>query len=116
MHAVPVRRLSEIERNLVSDVVQREQLQLRALAYDTTNFFTHIASASRRTILPERVHNKQGRHDLRQMGLALIVNQGSHLPLVHSLYAGARSDMRTSPSSSSRLESDYALCPGRRSR
>ena len=95
MHAVPVRLLGEIERDLVRDVVQREQLQLRALAYDTTNFFTHIASTNRRAVLPERGHNKQGRHDLRQMGLALIVDQGSQLPLAHSLYAGARSDMRT---------------------
>jgi len=95
MHAVPVRLLGDIERDLVRDVVQREQLRLCALAYDTTNFFTHIASTNRRAVLPERGHNKQGRHDLRQMGLALIVDQGSQLPLAHSLYAGARSDMRT---------------------
>jgi transposase len=95
MHAVPVRLLGQIEHDLVRHVVQQEQLQLRTLAYDTTNFFTHIASTNRRSILPERGHNKQGRHDLRQMGLALIVDQASQLPLAHSLYPGARSDMRT---------------------
>lgn len=95
MHALPVACLAAIERDLVRDLVEREQLRLRALACDTTNFFTHIASTNRRSLLPERGHNKQGRHDLRQMGLALVVDQGSQLPLAHSLYAGARSDMRS---------------------
>ena len=45
--------------------------------------------------LPERGHNKQGRHDLRQLGLALIVDQTTQLPLAHVLYEGARSDMKT---------------------
>src|SRR5208283_4731928 len=68
---------------------------LQALAYDTTNFHTHIASTNLRPKLPQRGHNKQGRHDLRQMGLALVVDQVTQLPLAHVLYEGARSDMRT---------------------
>src|SRR5208283_3837228 len=95
MNAVPVDKLSEIEQEVVREVVRIEQLQLQALAYDTTNFFTHIASTNLRTELPQRGHNKQGRHDLRQMGLALVVDQVTKLPLAHSLYEGARSDMRT---------------------
>ena len=95
MDAVPVDKLPEIEQELVREVVRIEQLQLQALAYDTTNFFTHIASTNLRTELPQRGHNKQGRHDLRQMGLALVVDQVTGLPLVHGLYEGARSDMRT---------------------
>ena len=80
---------------LVCKVVRTEQLQLRALAYDTTNFYTHIASTNPRAELPQRGHNKQGRHDLRQMGLALVVDQVTQLPLAHVLYEGARSDMKT---------------------
>jgi transposase len=95
MNAVPADKLPEIEQELVREVVRIEQLQLQALAYDTTNFFTHIASTNLRTELPQRGHNKQGRHDLRQMGLALVVDQDTKLPLAHSLYEGARSDMRT---------------------
>jgi transposase len=95
MDAVPVDKLPEIEQELVREVVRIEQLQLQALAYDTTNFFTHIASTNLRTELPQRGHNKQGRHDLRQMGLALVVDQDTSLPLAHGLYEGARSDMRT---------------------
>lgn len=95
MNAVPVDQLAVIEQELVREVVRIEQLQLKALAYDTTNFYTHIASTNLRPKLPQRGHNKQGRHDLRQMGLALIVDQDTQLPLTHVLYEGARSDMRT---------------------
>ena len=95
MNAVPVDKLAVIEQELVREVVRVEQLQLKALAYDTTNFYTHIASTNLRPKLPQRGHNKQGRHDLRQMGLALVVDQDTQLPLSHVLYEGARSDMKT---------------------
>src|ERR1035438_8540465 len=73
MNAVPVEKLADIEQELVQEVVRIEQLHLQALAYDTTNFYTHIASTNLRPKLPQRGKNKQGRHDLRQMGLAQIV-------------------------------------------
>ena len=38
---------------------------------------------------------KQGRHDLRQLGLALVVDRDTQLPLAYVLYEGARSDMHT---------------------
>src|SRR5665213_2567030 len=95
MNAVPVEKLADIEQELVQEVVRIEQLHLQALAYDTTNFYTHIASTNLRSKLPQRGKNKQGRHDLRQMGLALVVDQVTQLPLAHVLYEGARSDMKT---------------------
>ncbi len=95
MNVMPLDTLPEIEQALVREVVRIEQLQLQALAYDTTNFYTHIASTNLRAELPQRGHNKQGRHDLRQMGLALVVDQITQLPLAHVLYEGARSDMKT---------------------
>lgn len=95
MNVVPVKQLAVIEQEVVRQVVDTERLQVQALAYDTTNFYTHIASTNLRAKLPARGHNKQGRHDLRQMGLALVVDQSTQLPLAHSLYEGARSDMRT---------------------
>src|SRR5215472_7354349 len=95
MHAVPIQRLADIEQELVREVIRIEQLQVEALAYDTTNFYTHIATTNIRAQLPQRGHNKQGRHDLRQLGLALVVDQATQLPLAHALYEGARSDMRS---------------------
>lgn len=95
MNAVPRDKLAEIEQQLVCEVVLAEQLRLKALAYDTTNFHTHIASTNLRPQLPQRGKNKQGRNDLRQLGLALVVDQDTQLPLAHVLYEGARSDMKT---------------------
>lgn len=95
MNVVPQDKLADIEQDLVRDVVLAEQLQLKALAYDTTNFYTHIASTNLRPKLPQRGKNKQHRSDLRQMGLALVVDQDTQLPLAHVLYEGARSDMKT---------------------
>ena len=81
---------------MVRQVTQTEQLQAEALAYDTTSFYTHIASANQRAQSPQRGHNKQRRHDLRQLGLALVVDQATQLPLpAHQLYEGARSDTET---------------------
>ena len=95
MHAVAIERLGEIEQELVREVVRIEQLQVEAMAYDTTNFYTHIATTNIRAQLPQRGHNKQGGHDLRQLGLALVVDQATQLPLAHALYEGARSDRRS---------------------
>jgi len=95
MHALPVKLLGGIEQAIVRKLIGIEQLQPRACACDITNFYPHIAGTNTRPELPRRGHNKQGRHDLRQLGLALVVDQDTQLPLAHLLYEGARSDMRT---------------------
>lgn len=95
MDALPEKLLGTIEQELVRRVVEVEQLRVEALAYDTTNFYTHIATTNQKPQLPQRGHNKQRRHDLRQLGLALVVDQTTQLPLAHQLYEGARSDMKT---------------------
>ena len=103
MNVLPQDKLAAIEQELVREAVLAEQLELKALAYDTTNFYTHIASTNLRPKLPQRGHNKQRRSDLRQnalstlapLGLALAVDQNTQLPLAHVLYEGARSDMKT---------------------
>jgi hypothetical protein len=95
MHAVRLNLLGEMEQAIVQEVLRKEQLQPEAVAYDTTNFYTHIASTNAKPKLPQHGHNKQGRHDLRQLGLALVVDQATQFPLAHTLHEGARSDMRT---------------------
>ena len=95
MDVVPVGAIAEAERQIVEQVVTRDGVTPRVLAYDTTNFFTHVATTNTTCTLAERGHNKQGRHDLRQLGLALVVAQEDHLPLGHVLYEGARPDVKT---------------------
>jgi transposase len=95
MHAVAESDLMPIEESILVEVVRREQLEVEACAYDTTNFYTYLDSQNQRCELAQRGHNKQKRHDLRQLGLALVVDRHSQLPLFHHLYPGHRNDART---------------------
>ena len=97
MDAVPATRLAAIEEALVRRVVEQERVSADTLFYDTTNFFTFIDSTNTRPTLPRRGHNKQKRHDLRQLGLALVVSRDGQLPLFHLLYEGDRPDVRMFP-------------------
>ena len=65
----------------------------RLLAYDTTNFYTYIATTNTRTQLPQRGHNKQGRHHLRQVGLSYVLDGEQGLSLCHHVYRGDRPDV-----------------------
>ncbi|HEX7506538.1 MAG TPA: IS1634 family transposase, partial [Polyangia bacterium] len=63
--------------------------------YDATNFFTFIDSTNTRPKLPARGHNKQKRHDLRQLGIALLCTREEGVPLFHRTYGGEVHDARS---------------------
>lgn len=60
----------------------------RLLSYDTTNFYTFVASTNQRNTLAQRGHNKQGRHNLRQVGLSYVLDGVHGLSLCHHVYPG----------------------------
>jgi len=95
MDSVPEQALSWIEQRIVSRAVEVEQIPLRVIAYDTTNFFTHLETSNVASQLAQRGHSKQRRHDLRQLGLALMVSEEGQIPLGHSLYEGSRADVKS---------------------
>jgi transposase len=115
MAAVPAAALPAIEEAVVQRVVAQEHVVPDTLFYDPTNFFTFIDSTNARPTLPRRGHNKQQRHDLRQLGLALVVARDGQLPLFHLLYEGDRPDVRTFPevltSVRTRLERVFGAAP-----
>ena len=98
MHRVPVATLAHIETALVTRVLARFTLPVDTVLYDATNFFTFLATTNARATLPARGHNKQKRHDLRQVGVALCCTRGGPgapaIPLFHQVYGGARPDVR----------------------
>jgi transposase len=94
MHKIPVAALAKIERALVQGVVAHFSLSVDTLLYDATNFFTFLASTNKRATLPARGHNKQKRHDLRQVGVALCCTRTEAIPLFHTVYGGERPDVR----------------------
>lgn len=98
MHRVPIEALAKIEAALVTRVLAHFALPVDTVLYDATNFFTFLATTNARATLPARGHNKQKRHDLRQVGVALCCTRGGPgapaIPLFHQVYGGARPDVR----------------------
>ncbi len=112
MQEVPVEVLSGIEEAILRRVVERYAVSLESVFYDTTNFFTFIASENTRPQLPRRGHSKQKRHDLRQLGLALLVSRGDRIPLLHELYEGSRPDVTLFPEVLTRLRQRLSALGG----
>ncbi|HMD17581.1 MAG TPA: IS1634 family transposase [Terriglobales bacterium] len=91
MDLVDSEHILEFEKQMAQRLVQRFQLDLRALVYDGTNFFTYI-NTNTPAELPQRGRNKQKRGDLRQVSLGLLVSADFHIPLFHQVYAGNVND------------------------
>jgi transposase len=72
---------------------EKQLVSRRLLAYDTTNFYTYIASTNTRNQLAQRGHNKQGRHNLRQVGLSYVLDGDHGLSLCHHVYPGNIADV-----------------------
>ena len=83
--------IEEIGRAFFARLWQLEPLPPECLLFDTTNYYTFMSSHTD-SELCERGHNKAGRHHLRQLGLALLVDRASHLPLYYRVYEGNTHD------------------------
>jgi transposase len=99
MDAVPVEAVERIEAELTCRIVELFDIKLDVLFYDTTNFFTYIASTNDRPKLPQRGRSKQRRYDLRQFSLAALVSRAGHVPLCSQLYEGNKVDSTQFPES-----------------
>src|SRR5258708_15625469 len=89
---------------------EKQLVGRRLLAYDTTNFYTYIASTNTRNQLAQRGHNKQGRHNLRQVGLRYVLDGESGLSLCHHVYRGNVADGEEFSTSLSRMLSMLDRC------
>lgn len=76
---------------LAGAAVRRFDLSTDVLAFDTTNFDTHIATTTPGE-LARRGHAKSKRSDLRVVGLGLLVSETGHVPLLYRTYSGNSSD------------------------
>src|SRR5919108_4211268 len=81
----------------------RQIISRRLLAYDTTNFYTWTSSTNRRNRLAQRGHNKQGRHNLRQVGLSYVLDGDNGISLCHHVYAGNVADVDELPKALERI-------------
>src|SRR5207249_1726218 len=87
MDQITAKHMAAFEKQMNQRLIERLHLDLRALVYDGTNFFTYIDTRTP-SQLPQRGHNKQKRNDLRQVNLGLLVSTDFHIPLFHRVYAG----------------------------
>ena len=75
----------------------KQMVGRRLLAYDTTNFFTYVASTNTRNEIAQRGHNKQGRHNPRQVGLSYVLDGEHGISLCHHVYPGNVADSEEMP-------------------
>jgi transposase len=97
MHVVSDEAIAKAETEIVKRCIERYEIELRPLIYDTTNFQTFVDSANERNTIAQRGHPKGGRRDLRLIGLALCVALDSNIPLCHQTYEGNRNDTTQFP-------------------
>jgi transposase len=95
MDRVDEEAIVKIEHDLSKAAVSRFGLDLRCLLFDATNFFTFIDSFNDRSHLAQRGKSKEGRSNLRIVGLALLVTSDHDVPLFHHTYAGNQHDSVT---------------------
>jgi transposase len=95
--------LEEAQQRLFGLWKVKQLVSRRLLAYDTTNFYTYIASNNERNSLAQRGHNKQGRHNLRQVGLSYVLDGENGLSLGHHLYRGNVADAEELPEALTRI-------------
>jgi hypothetical protein len=84
-------QLEKAQIEIARALVRRFELSTDVLAFDTTNFDTHIATTTAGE-LARRGHAKSKRSDLRVVGLAALVSETGHVPLLHRTYPGNGSD------------------------
>ena len=84
-------QLEKAQIEIARAAVRSFQLSTDVLAFDTTNFDTHIATTTVGE-LARRGHAKSKRSDPRVVGLAALVSETGHVPLPHRAYPGNGSD------------------------
>lgn len=85
--------LQAIAQKFFERIWQFESPSADCLLFDTTNFYTYMASQTA-SELAQRGKNKAGKHYLRQIGLGLLVGRDSRLPLYYSVYPGNTHDSK----------------------
>jgi len=112
MSMVSDEAIEAIQKALLLRVKREFGLDAEVLLYDTTNFFTFLATSNDRCTVAKRGHNKAKRHDLRQVGLALLVSRDFQVPLFHKVYEGNIPDVSLFPSLARELLARYRSIGG----
>src|ERR1017187_5788927 len=83
--------LEQAQIAIAKAATARFELWADVLAFDTTNFDTHIATVTPGE-LARRGHAKSKRSDLRVVGLGVLASETGHVPLLYRTYSRNSSD------------------------
>jgi transposase len=95
--------LDRVQKQLLGLWRDRQMVGPPVLSYDATNFYTFMASKYDRNTIARRGHNKQGRNNLRQVGLSYVLDGADGLSLYHHVYPGNLTDTEEFSTSLPRL-------------
>lgn len=93
MDALTAASLEAIWRKVTERTIGEFSLEKRGLVLDMTNVSTYVDSANQRNTIAQRGHAKNKRHDLRLVGLSLVVTADGAVPIAHHAYPGNRPDV-----------------------
>lgn len=97
MEAIPEPTTSDLWREIIKGVLERERIDLSRLCYDGTNFYSFINTFNAHCGIARRGKNKQGRSNLRQISYALFCTRDGHVPIYYDLYEGNTNDAKQFP-------------------
>ena len=97
MNMVSESAIESVEKALVQTIREHFDIDTRVLLYDTTNFFTFLATTNDEVPSAQRGKSKAKRHDLRLLGLALMTTRDFKIPLLHHVYPGNVPDVSLFP-------------------
>jgi transposase len=86
-------QIEEIGKRFLQKLWTHHNQSPHSLLFDTTNYYTYMATKTE-SELALRGHSKSGKHHLRQVGLGLLLDRESSLPLYYTAYPGDLHDSR----------------------
>ena len=90
---VSKKQIQQIAKEYLGRVTEIEKSSSDCFMFDTTNYYTFM-SGKTESELAQRGKNKEGRHWLRQIGVALLVSRDKRIPLYYKEYEGNRHDSK----------------------
>lgn len=93
MDAISPEAIAAISRRVVARMLAEFDLGADGLVLDMTNVSTYVDSANERNTIARRGHAKNKRHDLRLVGLSLVVTNDGAVPIASHAYPGNRPDV-----------------------
>lgn len=88
--------IHDIEDDVWKQLLNRYQIQLDPVLYDTTNFFTFLDPQTK-SQLPRFAKSKDGKKNRRCVGFGLGLTAFDGFPIFHLVYAGNKHDSKLFP-------------------